>query len=910
MRVTNQLMNFNNIYNYQKNSTSLYQSQQAFSSGLKIQHSYEGSAIYVDAARLEYEGNLLKQVETTTLKATEFSKNSDQALNDFVSKLTEFKTKLIQAANDIHDATSRNAIANDLEGIKQNLIDIANTTINGQYLFSGTALDTMPIDTLGNYHGNGETINANIGTSQTAKYNIDGESLFLGSDNDYNKVLTTNVSLHNQRKEAEENLDSVYIEVTDTIRDMIGLNYYSEAYRKQNPNKDPEKDTAGYNTTFFMQGKDVNGNSFAKKFTLTPDASIQSLLDEIGYALGNDKDDKNKLVDVTLNNSGQIEVKDIKKGNNLLDFHIVGLTSQRNTETYKIGNTNLTITGNKDNFKVKYENGELTITSTNNPNTTYTIKANANGNGITVNNANITGTNLVLDPASLANGINQNDFDTFNVNNVQRYSQGGGRDKDGNWVFPDKFTSLEELDYNVKHGLAYMTELIKSDYTRDNGEKNSAVDYNRLRFEKKDNILTGSVSQVVKGTNEFATEATRIKDVAGAGLQDNEDNNITMQIKSKNGKYYQVKIDFSDPLSASDPKATQLTIIETNADGTPIIPQGGFTPVPVYQGNIMLGKYNEMTKATDGVVTQADDISYKQLNDIVAMVAAGSLPDDRVGNTVAKNLSDQNLFPGVAINDAAALKTALKTNVNDPATEAIIDQAVDAAGLAFPVNGNNKQEALGKVKDLIINNTDYATARFEAYNKAVDGANASVNVELNYRGQMQITDKSASVSNIEISIFETFSADKPEFGKEANSTVTGSLFNFNANNMIIIDEPSVDIFKDLDEMIQAVRDGSYRGNPDGNNARTSGIQGALKRIDHLQDHVNKLHTQIGSYTNILESSGTRASMLYVNVESVKSDIVGADLGESMLIYKQYLLQFEAMLQTSAMIGKISLLNYM
>ena len=102
----------------------------------------------------------------------------------------------------------------------------------------------------------------------------------------------------------------------------------------------------------------------------------------------------------------------------------------------------------------------------------------------------------------------------------------------------------------------------------------------------------------------------------------------------------------------------------------------------------------------------------------------------------------------------------------------------------------------------------------------------------------------------------------------------------------------------------------YRGNPDGNNARTSGIQGALKRIDHLQDHVNKLHTQIGSYTNILESSGTRASMLYVNVESVKSDIVGADLGESMLIYKQYLLQFEAMLQTSAMIGKISLLNYM
>ena len=175
---------------------------------------------------------------------------------------------------------------------------------------------------------------------------------------------------------------------------------------------------------------------------------------------------------------------------------------------------------------------------------------------------------------------------------------------------------------------------------------------------------------------------------------------------------------------------------------------------------------------------------------------------------------------------------------------------------------------------------------------------------------MQITDKSQTVTGIEVTIFEEFSDDKPEFGKDANSSVEGSLFNFTANNMISIDEPSVDIFKDLDDMIAAVREGSYRGNPNGTDARTTGIQGALKRIDHIQDHVNKLHTQIGSFTNVLESSGTRANMMFVNIESVKSDIIGADLGETMLIYKQQLMQFEAMLQTSSMIGKISLLNYM
>ena len=924
MRITNQLMNFNNVYNYQKNSNSLYKSHQAFSTGLKINYAYEGSGIYVDAARLEYESNLLKQVESTTLKATEFSKNSDKALNDFVLKLTEFKTKLIQAANDIHDVTSRNAIANDLEGIKQNLIDIANTTINGQYLFSGTALDTMPIDDLGNYNGNAESIKAVIGTNQTSNYNINGQSLFLGSDNDYKKVITTNVNLvNNYNKFANPDEPIKYVGLGDDLRDLIGTNYRSEEFNKANPPKEDDftKDAVkDQPTTFFLQGRKPDGSTFSTKVTMTPDSSIQSLLDNIGYALGNDKEGKNPLVQVTLNNSGQIEITDIRNGNQMMELHLFGLTPQQSTEKYKIGEYEINIdpqtSGNYKITTTKDANGNITeITAVNNNNNqTYTINL-SNTNQLQVNNQvvqNIGNPPFALDLNDLGNnGIDATDFTAFNPNNadqVREMSSTKVRDKDGSWVDVSDLTDLETIEENVKNGKVYLTEFIKSDFKDTLGVKNDATDYNKLQFAKKDNILTGSVSQVVKGTNEFATDATKIKDVAGAGLQDNEDSNITMQIKSKNGKYYQVKIDFSDPLSASDPKATQLTITETNADGTPIIPQGGATPVPVYQGNIMLGKYNEMTKATDGVVTQADDISYKQLNDIVAMVAAGNLPDDRVGNTVAKNLSDQNLFPNVAINNANDLKTRLKTNVNDPATEAIIDQAVDAAGLTFPVT--NKQEAIGKVKDLIINNADYATARFEAYNKAVDGANASVNVELNYRGQMQIIDKSATVSNIEISIFETFSADKPEFGKEANSTVAGSLFNFNANNMISIDEPSVDIFKDLDAMIAAVRDGSYRGNPDGTNARTTGIQGALKRIDHIQDHVNKLHTQIGSYTNVLESSSSRASMLYVNVESIKNDVIGADLGESMLIYKQYLTQFEAMLQTSSMISKISLLNYM
>lgn len=923
MRITNQLMNFNNVYNYQKNSNSLYQSQQAFSTGLKINYAYEGSGIYVDAARLEYESNLLKQVESTTLKATEFTKNSDKALNDFVLKLTEFKTKLIQAANDIHDATSRNAIANDLEGIKQNLIDIANTTINGQYLFSGTALDTMPIDDLGNYNGNAESIKAVIGTNQTSNYNINGQSLFLGSDNDYKKVITTNVNLvNNYNKFLYPTDNEKFVGLDDDLRDLIGTNYRSEEYNKViEPKEDDftKEAVKDQPTTFFLQGRKPDGSTFSTKVTMTPDSSIQSLLDNIGYALGNDKDGKNPLVKVTLNNSGQIEITDIRNGNQMMELHLFGLTPQQSTEKYKVGDYEINIDpATSGNYKItttKDANGNITeiIATHNQNNQKYTI--NLNNNQLQVNNQvvpNIGNPPFALDLNDLgANGIDANDFTAFDPNNAQQVREMSStkvRDKDGSWVDVSALTDLETIEENVKNGKVYLTEFIKSDFKDTLGVKNDATDYNKLQFAQKDNILTGSVYQVVKGKNTFATDATKLKDVAGAGLQDNEDSNMTMHIKSKNGNYYEVKIQFTDPISASDPKATSLSITQVDQNGNPVNPPAN----PVYQGNIMLGKYNEATQKTDGVVTSANDISYKQINDIVAMVAAGNMPEDDISNGFNEKMNElfntvnTTPLPG-GIPNAGTVKAELTARINDQEIVDIINNAVDAA-----FNGANAAnvDILKNIKDIVINDPVYATGRFEKYNKAVDAASASVNVELNYRGQMQVTDKSSTATNIEVTIFEEFSDGKPEFGKEANSSVEGSLFNFTANNMISIDEPSVDIFKDLDAMIAAVRDGSYRGNPDGTNARTTGIQGALKRIDHIQDHVNKLHTQIGSYTNVLESSNSRASMLYVNVESIKNDVIGADLGESMLIYKQYLTQFEAMLQTSSMISKISLLNYM
>lgn len=931
MRITNQLTSYNTLSNYQTSLKDIYDLNQRFDSGLKIQNSYDDSGIYVDGTRLEYEINLLEQVKETTTKATEFSKNSDQALNDFVKQLENFKTKLIQAANDIHDETSRNAIANDLESIKTHLINIANSSINGQFLFSGTALDTKPIDSLGNYLGNNKQISANIGPNQTTAYNIDGYTLFLGKDNDYKNILTTNIGLVNNIDKIRDNAATNYVTADNQLKDIIGGNYRSEALKNEIGNMNPDTDftdtTKLADTTFFMQGRKPNGETFATKFKMSADSSVQSLLDNIGYALGNDKNGKNKIVDVSINNSGQIEVKDLKSGNQLMDFSIFGLTDAENVETYTVGDKDIVIDpASHADFNVKKDGNSLVFDSTTTTGMKYTITQNADGTmkvdatnkatGVTntTNNINLTGDKFVLNPADFAGGVDAGDFKAYDKANAQALSAKGSRDENGKWVSSANLTNLDNIEENVKNGLVYMTEFIKSGFTTSTGAKSTSADYNELRFEKNSNVLTGNVSQIVKNTNEFATDATKLSEVAGGDLKADPNSNITMNIHSKDGNNYKVQINFTDANSNLPTNYPTLSITRVDANFEEIPGTN-----PVYSGNIYTGKYNDVTKTTDGVKTEANDISYKQLGDIISMVAAGNLP---TGDSVTATNNINNLT-NADITTTAGIANVLKAGVADPNVQAAIDAAVGT--LTLPLADLNT--AKSAVKDALSSNNDFVNSMYSSYNKAVDNAGSSVSAGLNYRGEMQITDKSGSATNIEISMFEENSAEFGDMWARDNagnfiidaagnrvvadtSTKQGSLFSFTSNNAIAIDEPSIDIFKNLDEMIQAVRNGSYRADANAENPRTTGVQGALKKIDHLKDHINKQHTQIGSYTNLLTSTNDRVSTLKVNVSTVKSEIMDADYGETYIMFQQRLIGYQAMLQATSKINQVSLLNYM
>ncbi|MGH1583247.1 flagellar hook-associated protein FlgL [Helicobacter pylori] len=323
MRVTfgskyNQMNNYQNALQNKINDANTQ-----IASGLKIRYGYQNSDINNQNLKFQYEENTLDQGIDVAQNAHTSTLNTDKALQEFSKTMEAFKTKLIQSANDVHSETSRTAIANDLERLREHMINVANTSIGGEFLFGGSKVDRPPIDSNGKYHGNGEDLNALISSDNLVPYNISGQDLFLGADKDKHKLITTNIKLFNQNKLHPDVMDSlehsslpeeVFIKPDDTLRELIGDN-----------DKDPTNDPKEF---FYLQGVRPDGSSFKEKFALDKAyqnkesaTKVSDLLDKIGHAYGNTS--QNKVVDVSLNNWGQIEIKNLTPGSENLDFHLI-----------------------------------------------------------------------------------------------------------------------------------------------------------------------------------------------------------------------------------------------------------------------------------------------------------------------------------------------------------------------------------------------------------------------------------------------------------------------------------------------------------------------------------------------------------------------------------------------------------
>lgn len=115
--------------------------------------------------------------------------NADSALSSVVSALQQAISLGTEGANGTLNTSDRQAIATEVQGIQSQLVNLANLSYQGNFVFAGSNTQTAPyvVDSSSasgvDYVGNSEINQITVGNDFTIQTNMPGSQLFSASGN-------------------------------------------------------------------------------------------------------------------------------------------------------------------------------------------------------------------------------------------------------------------------------------------------------------------------------------------------------------------------------------------------------------------------------------------------------------------------------------------------------------------------------------------------------------------------------------------------------------------------------------------------------------------------------------------------------------------------------------------------------
>ncbi len=145
MRITNQWVYNSFVNQINRNNTSLNELQSKISSGYKYQRASENPVD--NALTMEYSSEIYEN--TQFIRNIDHSKDwynmTDSSLTNLESILQRVRELAIEGATDTTVEIDRDAIAKELDQLLLEVVNIANTKVNNEYIFAGSINDIAPI---------------------------------------------------------------------------------------------------------------------------------------------------------------------------------------------------------------------------------------------------------------------------------------------------------------------------------------------------------------------------------------------------------------------------------------------------------------------------------------------------------------------------------------------------------------------------------------------------------------------------------------------------------------------------------------------------------------------------------------------------------------------------------------------
>jgi flagellar hook-associated protein 3 FlgL len=181
---------------------------QQISTGRKVNLISDNPAATADVVLNHIQANQDDQYLSNISALQSQAQTIDSALSSVVTAVTQALSLGIEGANSTVSVSNQQAIAQQVTGIRDQVLSLANQTVQGNFVFAGTATSTKPFvlnALLPNgiqYNGNANVNSITIATGNTIPINAPGSQIFtnpagdvLGSLNGLITALQTNTGI-------------------------------------------------------------------------------------------------------------------------------------------------------------------------------------------------------------------------------------------------------------------------------------------------------------------------------------------------------------------------------------------------------------------------------------------------------------------------------------------------------------------------------------------------------------------------------------------------------------------------------------------------------------------------------------------------------------------------------------------
>ncbi|MBW2616276.1 MAG: flagellar hook-associated protein FlgL, partial [Deltaproteobacteria bacterium] len=103
---------------------------------------------------------------------------SESAMSNVQDLISDAKTLCVQMATGTTGAAQRASASETVQNTLDEVVSLANTELNGRYIFSGSKSDTVPFSQDGTYNGDNNPFTVKIGRDAAVQVGSDGEAAF------------------------------------------------------------------------------------------------------------------------------------------------------------------------------------------------------------------------------------------------------------------------------------------------------------------------------------------------------------------------------------------------------------------------------------------------------------------------------------------------------------------------------------------------------------------------------------------------------------------------------------------------------------------------------------------------------------------------------------------------------------